>query len=375
MTKRDARGGGTSLTVGVEEEFFLVDAAGRLVDQGPETAERGAQAVEGEPDLKPELLRAMVESATGICGSAQQVVEELTELRGALAGAAREQGALLVATGTLPHQQPGFAPVGPGARYRRITSHVGEFLFAGMTCGCHVHVGVEDTAAALRAANHLRLWLPALITLCANSPFYDGRDTGYASTRHLLWERWPSAGPPPYLDSVDQYEELVADLLATGAILDRKMVYFDVRPSDAHSTVETRISDVAPTPREAALLAVLVRTIVAEALDGDREFPRVPTQVVRAAQWRAAKDGWGADVPDPWGGGHRPAPAVFADLVARHAPALRRSDELEFVQSTLSWLDEHGDGATRQRAAGLDGVVAMLAAQTADPSSLNSLPR
>ena len=362
----------TTLTVGVEEEFFLVDPAGRLVDQGPETAERGAEAVEGDPDLKPELLRAMVESATGICHSAQQVAEELTELRGALAGAAREQGALLVATGTVPHQQPDFASVGPGARYRRITSHVGEFMFSGMTCGCHVHVGVEDTATALRAANHLRLWLPALITVCANSPFQDGRDTGYASTRHLLWERWPSAGPPPYLDSVEQYEELVEDLLATGAILDRKMVYFDVRPSDDHPTVETRISDVAPTPREAALLAVLVRTIVAEALDSDRDFPRVPTQVVRAAQWRAAKDGWGAVVPDPWSDGHRPAPEIFADLIARHAPALRRSDELEFVRSTLSSLEETGDGATRQRAAGIDGVVAMLAAQTADTSMSGS---
>ncbi|WP_018684976.1 carboxylate-amine ligase [Actinokineospora enzanensis] len=354
----------TALALGVEEEFLLVDPKGRLVDQGPETAERGIAAVDGDPDLKPELLRAMVESATGICRSAHQVVEELTELRGALAGAAREQGALLVATGTAPHQQPDFTQAGPGARYRRITAHVGEFMFSGMTCGCHVHVGVEDTAAALRAANHLRLWLPALITVCANSPFHDGRDTGYASTRHLLWERWPSAGPPPYLDSVEQYEELVEGLLATGAILDRKMVYFDVRPSEDQPTVETRISDVAPTPREAALLAVLIRSIVAEALDSERDFPRVPTQIVRAAQWRAAKDGWGAVVPDPLSDGYRPAPQIFADLVARHAPALRRSGELELVRSTLSSLAETGDGATRQRAAGLDGVVAMLAAQT-----------
>ncbi|WP_424187405.1 carboxylate-amine ligase [Actinokineospora sp. G85] len=367
-TQRGTTGGDGFPTIGVEEEFFLVDRAGRLIDQGPETAEHGVAQSDGDPDLKPELLRAMVESATGICRTGPEVVDELTELRAALASGAGEHGALLIASGTLPHEQVRSVPVGPGARYRRITEHVGEFLFAGMTCGCHVHVGVDDPATAVRVANHLRLWLPTLMTVCANSPFHDGHDTGYASSRHLLWERWPSAGPPPYLDSLDQYEELVADMLATGAILDRKMVYFDVRPSDAHPTVEVRISDVAPTPREAGLLAVLTRIAVTEALESATPAARVPTQVVRAAEWRAAKDGWGAVLPDPAGEPPRPAPLIIDDLVARHAPALRRSGELEFVESTLAFIDAQGDGAVRQRAAGLDSVIDMLAEQTAGQS-------
>lgn len=357
------------LTVGVEEEFFLVDERGRLVNRGPETVADSVADSDEDDDLKPELLRCMVESATGICRDVDEVVTQLGELRGKLAASAQENGALLVASGTTPHEQEGIAAIGPGTRYHRITQHVGEFVFGGMTCGCHVHVGVDDTATALRAANHVRVWLPTLMSVCGNSPFFAGRDTGYTSARHLLWGRWPSSGPPPYLDSVDEYESIVAGLLETGAAMDRKMVYFDVRPSDAHPTVEVRISDVAGTVEEAGLLAVLVRSVVADALDAREPAPRVPTELIRAAQWRAAKEGWSATLPDPVTGSTRPVTAIVRDLVDRHAGGLRASGELDFVESTLSWLSHNGDGAHRQReafakAGRLDDVVRMLAEQT-----------
>ncbi|PPK70871.1 glutamate--cysteine ligase [Actinokineospora auranticolor] len=351
-------------TVGVEEEFFLVDADGDLVDQGPE-------AVAGitDVDLKPELLRCQVESATGVLRHAEEIRGELAALRARLADAAAERDAVLIAAGTVPHAQRDISEIGPGTRYHRIARHVGPFIFADLTCGCHVHVGVEDRAAGLRVANHLRPWLPALLAVSGNSAFQGGVDTGYASTRHVLWGRWPSAGPPPYVDSVEEYEDIVGRLLEVGAAMDRKMVYWDVRPSEAQPTVEVRVADVLGTVEEAALLAVLVRCLVAEAVESPDPAPRVPGTVISAAQWRAAKDGLVASVPDPRTGTLREAMAVVRDLVDRHSASLKASGELPFVEETLSFLTHNGDGAHRQREAfhrtgSVDGVLRMLARQT-----------
>ncbi|RLK54287.1 carboxylate-amine ligase [Actinokineospora cianjurensis] len=351
------------LTVGVEEEFLLVGPDGRLVNQGPE-----AVAGVTDVDLKPELLRCQVESATGVLTTAGEIRDELTELRSRLAAGAAEQEALLIAAGTAPHAQPDISEIGPGTRYHRIARHVGPFIFSGVTCGCHVHVGVEDTATALRVANHLRPWLPALLAMSSNSAFYDSADTGYASARHLLWNRWPTAGPPPYVDSTDEYESIVRGLLDTGVAMDRKMVYWDVRPSEAQPTVEVRVADVLGTVEEAAFVAVLVRLLVSDALRSTETAPRVPTEVIRAAQWRAARGGRSAAVPDPVTGSLREATAVIGDLVRAHTDDLRASGELDFVRATMTWIDHHGDGAHRQREAaaadGLDGVLGLLARQT-----------
>ncbi|MBM7773604.1 carboxylate-amine ligase [Actinokineospora baliensis] len=353
----------TELTVGVEEEFLLVGPDGSLVNQGPE-----AVAGVTDVDLKPELLRCQVESATGILRYAEEIRDELAALRARLAAGAAEQDALLIAAGTAPHQQRDISLIGPGTRYHRIARHVGPFIFSGVTCGCHVHVGVEDTATALRVANSLRPWLPALLAMSGNSAFHDGTDTGYASARHVLWNRWPTAGAPPYVDSVDEYEEIVNGLLASGAAMDRKMVYWDVRPSEAQPTVEVRVSDVMGTVEEAAFVAVLVRLLVSDALRSTEPPPRVPTEIIRAAQWRAAKGGRSASVPDPATGALREATSVIGDLVSAHTDELRASGELEFVRSTMTWLDHNGDGAHRQREAhkngGVDAVTTMLATQT-----------
>ncbi|WP_035303360.1 carboxylate-amine ligase [Actinokineospora inagensis] len=354
--------GQPELTVGVEEEFFLVGPDGGLVNQGPE-AVADATGV----DLKPELLRCQVESATGVLRTADDIRGELVELRGLLAKGAADQGAALIASGTAPHPQPEISVIGPGTRYNRIARHIGSFIASDVTCGCHVHVGVEDRAAGLRVANHLRPWLPALLAWSANSPFHGGVDTGYASTRHVLWNRWPTAGPPPYVSSLAEYEEIVAGLLATGAAMDRKMVYWEVRPSEAQPTVEVRIPDVLGTVQEATFIAVLVRLLVSDALRGDPD--PVPTEIIRAASWRAARGGRSASVPDPRLRTLREATAVVGDLIRDHTDDLRASGELDFMRATATWLDHHGDGAHRQReaferAGNIDDVTRMLAEQT-----------
>jgi carboxylate-amine ligase len=343
--------GNSAATIGVEEEFFLVDKTGRLVQRAPETLDDTGDT---DADLKPELLRCQVELATGICATGPQLYEDLVGLRARLARGAAHNGARLAATGTVVHQQPGDPPVGPGSRYHRIAEHFGRLVIGELVCGCHIHVGVPDRETAIEVANHLRPWLPMLLALSANSPFLDGRDTGYASSRQVIYSRWPSAGPPPYLESLDHYEAIMAGLLETGAALDRKMVYWDIRPSEHQPTIEVRVPDVQGTVREAVFIAVLVRTLVAAALDlvdDGVEAPRVPTEVIRAGLWRAAKDGLWGRCPDPETGRQQQVLNIVDDLVWANTARLREAGELELVRSTIDWLKQYGGGANRQRKA------------------------
>lgn len=338
------------LTMGVEEEFFLVDPRGRLLQEAPRTVE---EATEPAPDidLKPELMRSQVESGSEVCRDHQTLLANLTDLRSRLSDAARHRGARLMASGTSVLAPDDPQRVAAGSRYRHIVDHVGRFLVDDSTCGCHVHVGVAEQDAAIQVSNHLRPWLPTLLALSANSPFHHGVDTGYASTRHLLWGRWPTAGPPPYLDSVEHYERIVAGLDDSGAMLDRGMIYWDIRPSEHQSTVEIRVHDSVGTATEATLVGVLVRTLVAEALERlDRGVrgPALPHEVLRAQLWQAAREGLEGRCADPVTGDQRPVHDILVELAPRCAGGNR---EAEFAQEVLATLRRAGGGAARQRAA------------------------
>ena len=143
-------------------------------------------------------------------------------------------------------------------------------------CGCHVHVEVPDRESAIAVSNRLRPWLPLLLALAANSAIYRNADTGYASWRSVLWARWPSAGPPPHLDSAAHYDAVVAMMLESGAMLDDRMVYWDVRPSSKFPTLEVRVADVPATAAETVLMATLVRASVMTALAAHGRGEPVP---------------------------------------------------------------------------------------------------
>jgi glutamate---cysteine ligase / carboxylate-amine ligase len=369
-----------ALTMGVEEEFFLADASGDLVYEAADTiatADDQAQAevARDEIDVKPELLRAQVESGSDVCRDHAALRANLSELRARLADAAREQGAHLVACGAILNDSPDAHRVTAGRRYRRIVDHVGAFVIDGTTCGCHVHIGVDGPDIAIQVSNHLRPWLPVLLALSANSPFYRGTDTGYASSRYLLWGRWPTSGPPPYLESLEHYERIMQGLLTSTAALDRRMLYWDIRPSEHQRTVEVRVQDTAATVTEATLIGVLVRTLVADALERiDHGVPaeKLPHEVLRANLWLAARDGLEGNCADPVTGELRPAHDILAELAAR-CPGGRA--ELDFATSTLAELRRTGGGAARQRSAfrrraRWDDVVATLIEQTYDRSAV-----
>lgn len=333
-------------TFGVEEEFMLVDQHGRLSDASAAVL---ADAPPADGDLQPELVRCQVESASPVCATAGELLHHLRTQRAQLAKAADRHGLRLLPSGCAPQVDAGRRRLTPGKRYAKIAGHFGNLMDGVNICGCHVHVAIPDATAGIHVINHLRRWLPILLAISANSPFTDGRDSGYASWRHRSMSLWPTAGPPPHFDSPDHYRTTIATLRDAEAIVDERMVYWDVRLSKDHPTVEVRVCDVAPTPEEATVYAVLVRAIATMALDEPAVTP-IPTEAVPAALWRAGRDGLAGSCPDPATGRTLPTFAFLRCLVDRLSPVFA-SGEAELVQSHMDALRRHGGPADRQRAA------------------------
>ncbi|GAA4661640.1 glutamate--cysteine ligase [Amycolatopsis dongchuanensis] len=350
-------------TFGVEEEFLLVDAEGRPAAAAP-------AVLRGSPEeLQPELVTCQVESVMPVCGDVDELLGCLRDQRRQLVEGAAEKGLRLLATGTPPVEDT--ARLTPGARYRRIADHFRGLMDSVNVCGCHIHVGVPDRETGIGVLNHLRPWLPVLLALNANSPFAEGADTGYASWRYLAMSRWPSGGPPPFAESAEHYESLVGDMAQSGAVLDPANLYWDIRLSPRHPTVEVRVCDVAPTVEEAALLAVLVDGLAATArarLDSGETAEPVSQDVLRADLWRAARDGLAGQCVDPRTRSLRPAGETLLGLLDEVRPQLQDGAK-EFAEQTLADVLARGGGAARQREVlarngDFAEVVAFLAGQT-----------
>jgi carboxylate-amine ligase len=213
---------------------------------------------------------------------------------------------------------------------------------------------MPDRDLAVAVSNHLRPWLPTLLALAANSPYWAGRDTGHACWRVMTWARWPVAGPPPYFESYAHYQELVGTLLGCGALMDTGTIFWDVRPSARLPTVEVRLGDVAPTAADAAVFAALIRALVemsVRAVEAGEPPPDPSQEMLRAAYWLAARDGLagrGVDVCTGRPAGFR---ELAGDLLAHVLPALRDSGDLDRVAAGVRRLMTGGTGAERQRAA------------------------
>ena len=340
------------LTIGVELEYLVVDAAGYPSHQGADLARRDEADAAGE--LQPELIRCQVETTTSVCGDAEEARVQLTELRARANAQATARGLRLIGSGTPVLAQPDWPRLTSGSRYDEIAEWFGAVAHTANTCGCHVHVAIPDRATGVEVSNRIRPWLPVLLALSANSPFNEGMDTYYESWRYILWQRWPTAGPPPLFVSLDHYESSLAALLTVGAIVDRRNVYWDIRLSEHQPTLEFRVCDVTQTPAEAALLAGLIRAAVGAALDdlggvSPHALP-LPQEVLRANLWRAAREGLRGSCLHPVSGELVAMWQLVEDLLDWLRPALRAGGDLDFVEQQLATIREHGGGAQRQRA-------------------------
>ncbi len=268
-----------------------------------------------------------------------------------------------------------------GERYGRIVEQFARTARDVLTCGCHVHVSVADDEEGVAVLDRLRIWLPVLTALTANSPFWQGEDTGYASYRSQVWLRWPSAGPNEPFGDAAAYRRLVDDVLATGTVLDPGMIYFDARLSATWPTVEVRTADVALRVEDAVLLAGLVRGLVEtaarEARDG-RPVPDVRSELLRVATWRAARSGLAGDLVHPLTGRPAPAADVLTALADHVRPAATDAGDDRCIDEGLATLLRRGTGADLQRrvhretgdpAAVVREAVAITAGADADRAS------
>ncbi|TNH24090.1 YbdK family carboxylate-amine ligase [Micromonospora orduensis] len=361
----------STLTLGVEEEYLLIDPdSGRNLP----VADQVLAALRGRAhdQSRQEFRHSMVEMVTPVCADLGELRAQLVTLRRSAVEAARAAGARLVAVGATPVAEP-HRTVPDEPRYHAMSRRYGPVAHDPAVCGYHVHVGVPDRELAVQVCNHLRLWLPVVQAITTNSPLHDGYDTGHASWRSMQLERWPSIGPTPYFDSAADYDRTLKELIAAGIMLDAAMVYWYARPSPAYPTVEVRVGDVCPDVDDAVLVAALVRSLVATLVDDVRagvSAPPVRDCLVAAAHWRAAHDGLDGELIDLRAGGARPAWDLVDDLMAVIAPALLRHGDLGYVLAQLARLRRDGTGATRQRrvlerTGDLRAVIDDLAARTA----------
>jgi carboxylate-amine ligase len=350
-----AAAGPELLTVGVEEEYLLVDPLTRRVSPQAHKVVAQASALGLGDRVGPELTRYQVEIRSDPHTVMEELHEQIRSTRAVVAAAAARHGLNIISSGAPILGQPTAPPViSQGERYARSLATFRALDDDQTACACHVHVGVPDLAVALEVSNHLRVWLPALVALSANSPYWMGRDTGYASWRTMALARWPVAGPPPHFESPAHFEDLVGSVMEAGAVMDRAGLYWDIRPSDHVPTLEVRVADAAATADDTVLVAALVRAMVATALsaiDAGEPAPRPQPELLRAACWRAARDGLAGSSADLPAGRLVPATARVERLLTWVHPALRRLGDLELVRAGWSRLRTGGNGADRQRAA------------------------
>ncbi|SDT77085.1 carboxylate-amine ligase [Actinoplanes derwentensis] len=338
-------------TLGVEEEYLLVDAveprAAEVVDEVFAQLPAELRAV-----VQHEFYRSQIEVASPPQLDLGALAASLRGLRAEVGAAAERAGARLVAVGTGPAAGPN-ARIVDNDRYHLMRERFGDLSPGPGMCGTHVHVSIPDPETGVQVLNHLRPWLPILQAATANSPLFGGRDTGYSSWRSMMWERWPTVGPAPYLRSHEHYLTLVADLEASGAMLDEGMLYWYARLSASYPTVEIRMGDVMPTADDAVLLAGLARALVATLVREVRAgtpAPDVAHPLLVAAHWRAAHDGLEGLNIDMATRQPRPTGRLLRQLVDYVRPELERHGDLETVTALWGRLREHGTGAARQRA-------------------------
>jgi glutamate---cysteine ligase / carboxylate-amine ligase len=334
--------------VGVEEEFLIVDnTSGHAVPLG-ELLDR----LSGDDGLSSEMKQEQIEACTLPRTTLDELAQDITARRVSADSTARTVGARSVALATSPF--PVQSTAAPGARIEQMMQKFGVTAVEQLTCGCHVHVEIESDDEGVAILDRIRIWLPVLMALTANSPFCNGVDTGYASYRSQAWYRWPTAGPSEIFGSAEAYHAQIQDMLGSGVPMDLAQIYLDARLSHHHPTVEVRIADVCLFADDAVLLAALVRGLAETAAGQWRAgVPPVAASAVqlRLASWQAGRFGLGAELVDPLTGQPRAAFEVVMSLLDHIQPVLTEQGEFDVVEALLFQVLTRGTGAARQRAA------------------------
>jgi carboxylate-amine ligase len=344
---------GNAFTIGVEEEYQIINPktrelasrSGKLVD----TNQHDALHPQG---LLYEMHRCQIEIATGICHTLDDVRRELTEARQTAMRAAQHHGLAIAAAGTHPFSRWQNQKITPKDRYRNLDNELQQIIREMVAFGCHVHIGIADREAAVSVLNRSRIWLPTLLSLTANSPFWLGRHTGYQSYRMELLCRLPTAGPPPHFDGYEDYRAVIQQLIDTDITNDPTKIYWDIRLSERFPTVEFRVADVCTTVDEAVMFAGLIRALAQtcyEEYRAQKSYPTVRSEILKAAMWQAARYGLQGEVIDFRA--MRPVTAIesIQALLDYLAPALRQQGAWDLVSHQVNLILSEGNTAQRQQ--------------------------
>ncbi|HUD73359.1 MAG TPA: carboxylate-amine ligase [Dongiaceae bacterium] len=344
--------GRPSFNIGIEEEFQVID---------PETRELRSHIAEifeaGKAELKdrmkPELHQPVVEIATDVCGDIQQAAREVVATRSHIARLARANGLRIAAAGTHPFSHWATVGItGGNPRYDRLVEELQMVARANLIFGLHVHIGVEDREARIRIMNQARYFLPHVLALAVNSPFWLGRDTGWMSYRCKVFDKFPRTNIPDFFNSYGEFQAYVDLLVKTRCVIDGRQIWWDVRPHVLYPTLEYRICDIPMRAEETLAIAALFQAITAKLWklgSGNLTFRPYRRALIMENKWRAARWGLGGRLID-FGKEEevevRSLVGELLEFVDDVVDELGSRDAIAYVTTIL----ERGTGADRQLA-------------------------
>ncbi|MFY9714024.1 MAG: glutamate--cysteine ligase [Microbacterium sp.] len=344
---------GTRL-IGVEEELLLVSSE-TMLPAPSSTDVLNAHATGGQTAekivLETEVKLEQIEVVSPPLATYQELLDAIRSGRRTADDAALVMGARVVALATAPVLCDSHIVSSP--RYDRMSERFALTMAEQLTCGFHVHVSIGSPEEGVAVLDRIRIWLPLLLALSANSPFWRGVDSGYASYRYQAWGRWPSAGPYDRFGSAAAYSATIGQMLETGVSLDPGMIYFDARLSMHAPTVEIRIADICMEAEDAATLAVITRALVSAAAAEWRAgvpAPDVATSLLRLASWRASRFGMSEKLLDPPSGAPRSAAECARALLTHIDDHFSSREEADLARRGVREIMARGNGAVRQRA-------------------------
>jgi carboxylate-amine ligase len=283
----------SQFTIGVEEEYMVIDPVTREL-----TSHEQRIVIEGQKTLKDkvkaEMHQAVVEVGTDICGNIEEAHKEVTELRNIVSSIAGDLNLWVGASGTHPFSHWQHQLITDHVRYNQIVNELQDAARSNLIFGLHVHVGMQDRKMAMHIANTARYFLPHVYALSTNSPFWEGRVTGYKSYRTKVFDKFPRTGIPDYFETIEDYENYVNLLIKTNCIDNAKKIWWDVRVHPVFNTVEFRICDVPLTIKETTVIATLFQAICAKIYKlrhQNLNFINYQRSLINENKWRASRYG------------------------------------------------------------------------------------
>jgi carboxylate-amine ligase len=359
-------------TLGVEEELQIINPVTRELESQAERILADLTPSLGD-EVRSELHLSMVETVTPVCRSLSELRAEVTRLRRQVMRSAERHDCRIASAGTHPFSSWQAQEITPKPRYEEIARKYQYLARESVMFGCHVHVCINDRDMAIQVLNRARNWLAPLLALSANSPYWQGIDTGYASHRYGMWLYWPTAGPPNLFRSRADFDALIRAMIATGSVQDGSNLYWDLRLPARYPTIEFRIMDACLTVDEVVMVTGLARALVLTCYEQalrEAPFPAARTELLRSAHWRAARFGLDGDLIEVGAERSIPAGALIERLLEFTRPALEAFGDWYEVAAIARETVRRGNGAARQRAAfqqsgGLTSVVDLMIQETA----------